>query len=69
MKRKFYNTLLEWKNTKNKKPLMVIGARQVGKTYIIDKFCKEEYDNYVYLNFDKDEKISSIFDNTKEPKK
>ncbi len=69
MKRKFYNTLLEWKEDENKKPLMVIGARQVGKTYIIDKFCKEEYKNYVYLNFDKDEELISIFESTKDPKK
>jgi len=48
MKRKIYKDLLEWKNEKNKKPLMVFGARQVGKTYIINEFCLKEYKNYIY---------------------
>ena len=51
MKRKIYNELLKWKNEKeNIKPLIVLGARQVGKTYIIDDFCKNEYENYIYAN-------------------
>ena len=42
MERKIYNELLKWKNnTNNIKPLMLLGVRQTGKTYIIDKFCKE----------------------------
>ena len=52
MKRKIYQELLNWKNENMKKPLMVIGARQIGKTYIIDKFCKEEFEDYAFnLNF------------------
>ena len=43
MKRKFYNILLDWKNNNIKTPLMVVGARQIGKTYIIDEFCKNEF--------------------------
>ena len=50
MKRKIYNKLLEWKNTGMEKPLMVIGARQTGKTYIIEEFCKENFENYVKIN-------------------
>ena len=51
MKRKIYSDLLEWKNTKNNiKPLMILGVRQCGKTYIIDEFCKNEYKNYIYVN-------------------
>lgn len=51
MKRKIYQKLLEWKNnTLNVKPLMVLGVRQAGKTYIIDEFCKNEFENYVYVN-------------------
>jgi hypothetical protein len=51
MKRKIYNELLAWKNnTKNIKPLMVLGVRQSGKTYIIEDFCKNEYKNYVKIN-------------------
>ena len=43
MERKIYQELINWKNTNMKKPLMVIGARQIGKTYIIDEFCKKEF--------------------------
>ena len=51
MKRKIYDKLLEWKNnTTNKKPLMIFGVRQSGKTYIIDEFCRSEFENYVYIN-------------------
>lgn len=66
MKRKFYDTLLSWKS-ESKKPLMVIGARQIGKTYIINQFCKAEYENYIYLNFDKDDTLSELFENSKDP--
>ena len=46
MKRKIYQKLLEWKNnTLNVKPLMVLGVRQAGKTYIIDEICKNEFEN------------------------
>ena len=50
MKRKIYNDLLNWKKEGMKKPLMVIGARQVGKTYIIEEFCKNEFKNYISIN-------------------
>ena len=51
LKRKILNDLINWKNTKDKECLLVKGARQVGKTYIIEEFGKNYYDNYVYLNF------------------
>lgn len=51
MRRKIYNELMEWKNNNiNKKPLMVLGVRQSGKTYIINEFCKNNYKNYIYVN-------------------
>ena len=62
MKRKFTDQLLNWKQKNIKEPLMVVGARQTGKTYIIDKFCKENYSNYIYLNFEDITKLSSLFD-------
>ncbi len=61
MKRKIYQELLNWKNENMKKPLMVIGARQIGKTYIIDKFCKEEFEDYVYINLLEQAEIVKIF--------
>ena len=50
MKRKIYYDLINWKNEGMKKPLMIIGARQVGKTYIIEEFCKNEFKNYISIN-------------------
>lgn len=50
MRRKIYKKLLEWKNSNLKKPLMLLGARQVGKTYIIEEFCKNEFSNYIIIN-------------------
>ena len=62
LKRKIYNELLNWKNTKNKECLLVKGARQVGKTFIIEQFAKENYSNYIYINFFKEPKFTSIFE-------
>lgn len=60
MNRKFYDELNSWKNSKNGVPLMVVGARQVGKTHIINKFCQENYKNYYYLNFMKEKKFVKL---------
>ena len=66
MYRKISEELKEWK--KNfKKPLMLIGARQTGKTYILDEFCKNNFDNYVYISLDKEENIKEIFEETIDP--
>lgn len=61
MKRKIYEELLAWKNTNMQKPLMVIGARQIGKTYIINEFCKNEFKDYVYINLLEHSEIIRIF--------
>lgn len=61
MKRKIYQDLLKWKNTESKIPLMVVGARQIGKTYIIDEFCKKEFKKYIYINLLETPEIVSIF--------
>lgn len=52
LKRKITQTLIEWKKEENKQCLLVRGARQVGKTFIIEQFCKENYESYIYINFD-----------------
>lgn len=65
MKRKIYNELLNWKNNnKDIKPLMILGARQVGKTYIIDKFCQKEYSNYINVNLLQDTEIVNLYKRT-----
>lgn len=50
MKRKLYNSLIEWKNSRFRKPLVLEGARQVGKTWLVKEFGKNEYENMVYVN-------------------
>ena len=61
MKRKIYNDLVDWKNRGMKKALMVIGARQVGKTYIIEEFCKNEFENYVSINLLDHPEITELY--------
>lgn len=58
MKREIINDLLKWKSLENRKPLIVHGARQVGKTYIIKQFGKEYYDNLIYVNFETNQELS-----------
>lgn len=61
LERKAMHELIEWKNNPNKMCLLVKGARQVGKTYLIDKFCQENYNNYVYINFFEMKECHKIF--------
>ena len=62
LKRKFYDKLLDWKKKSNKRPLFVRGARQIGKTYIIDYFGKTNYSSYIYINFLENSEYKRIFD-------
>lgn len=64
MKRNFEKKLLDWKNSGMKKPLMVIGARQIGKTYLINEFIRENFEDYLYFNLEKEVNIRNIFDRT-----
>lgn len=64
MKRLFENKLMEWKETGMKKPLMVVGARQIGKTYILEKFAKENFEQYLYFNLEKSNDVRNIFEQT-----
>ena len=61
MKRKIYDELINWKNTNIQKPLMIIGARQIGKTYIIKKFCEKEFEKNIYINILEHPEIIKIF--------
>ncbi len=67
MRRKALDLLEKWKNDEDRKPLILKGARQVGKTWIMQNFAKEYYEDFVYINFDEDEQISSIFKENKDP--
>jgi predicted AAA+ superfamily ATPase len=61
MKRKIYDKLVSWKNKTDRMPLLVNGARQVGKSYILQEFGKQEYENFVVVNFETDKAISEKF--------
>ena len=52
MKRLFLKELEQWENAGIREPLMVIGARQVGKTWLLKEFCENTYDDYVYINLE-----------------
>lgn len=61
MKREIMQDLISWKNKRNRKPLLLTGVRQCGKTYILRKFGEEHFDNYVYLNLERDPQIAAVF--------
>jgi len=67
MYRKFIETLVQWEKQKTKEPLMVVGARQVGKTWLLKKFCSETYPNYIYINFEENPACTSAFDGSLSP--
>ena len=68
MYRNIEKSLLEWKNSKKRKPLLLSGARQTGKTYIIEKFAKEEYKDLIKINFEKEPEICVFFEKNINPK-
>jgi predicted AAA+ superfamily ATPase len=61
MRRDFESKLTQWKNSRKRKPLIVRGARQVGKTYSLKKFGKENFTNYHYVNFEERKDLAKIF--------
>ena len=62
LKRKFYDRLMQWKATRHQECLLVKGARQIGKTFIIEKFGREQYESFIEFNFVLDPDACSIFD-------
>lgn len=66
IKRKMYDVLKEWRKNKNengsKKALLILGARQVGKTYIVEEFGKNEYESFIKINFIKQKELKAIFE-------
>ena len=68
MKRKLLENLKEWKDKQGRKPLIIQGARQVGKTYLLKQFGETYYENTVYINFDRSEPdIERLFSGSIEP--
>lgn len=62
MKRRIYNSLLKWKESTKRKPLVLEGARQVGKTYILKEFGTREYDDLIYINCHNNAFMRSLFE-------
>ena len=67
MKRYALQNLVAWKNSKNRKPLLLYGARQVGKTWLMEEFGKTNFSDYVAINVEKNERIANVFNNTLNP--
>ena len=61
LKRDIYRTLLEWKNEERRQPLLLRGARQIGKTYLIEQFGRNEFENFVILNLEKNLEYEKFF--------
>lgn len=69
MKRNALSELMEWKNSDDRKPLVLKGARQVGKTWLMKEFGRSCYQNFVYFNFDEEDELHSIFETNKNPQR
>ncbi len=69
MKRKITQQLIEWKNSTSRKPLILNGARQVGKTFILREFGRENYKNTVYVNLESNGTVASMFSDDISPSK
>ena len=69
MERKITQDLIAWKNNPRRKPLILDGARQVGKTYTVSAFGSSEYEDFVYFNLEKSTKAAEIFDGNINPER
>ena len=69
MKRNAIQDLINWKNDEERKPLVLKGARQVGKTWLMKEFGKNYYKSFVYFNFDEEDELKSIFEANKNPQR
>ena len=59
--------LVAWKSSDERKPMVLKGARQVGKTWLMKEFGRNYYKSFVYFNFDEEEELKSIFETNKNP--
>ena len=67
LKRKAIQALISWKASEDRKPMVLKGARQVGKTWLMKEFGKNYYDSFVYFNFDEEDELKSVFEANKNP--
>ena len=69
MKRALLENLKQWKNSTTRQPLILRGARQVGKTWLMKEFAKTEYENFIYVNFEFDEDMKTLFETDLNPER
>lgn len=69
LRRNAIKDLVNWKSDDERKPMVLKGARQVGKTWLMKEFGKSCYKNYVYFNFDEEDELKSIFETNKNPQR
>ena len=69
MRRNAIQELITWKSSEDRKPMVLKGARQVGKTWLMKEFGQNYYDSYVYFNFDEEDELKSIFEANKNPQR
>ncbi|MBQ1552643.1 MAG: ATP-binding protein [Clostridia bacterium] len=69
MYRKAIQSLINWKSDEERKPLVLKGARQVGKTWLMKEFGEKYYDSFVYFNFDEEDELRSVFETNKDPRR
>ena len=69
MRRNAMDDLIQWKHSEDRKTMVLKGARQVGKTWLMKEFGKQQYKNFVYFNFDEEDALKSIFESNKNPQR
>lgn len=69
MKRKTEDELIKWKNQDRRKPVLLYGARQVGKTWLMKHFGKSQFEEVLYINFEREKQFKEIFKNSLDPKR
>ena len=69
LRRDAIQNMINWKNDDERKPLVLRGARQVGKTWLMKEFGKNHYNNFVYFNFDEEDELKSVFEANKNPQR
>lgn len=67
LKRNAMQALIKWKSNEERKPMVLKGARQVGKTWLMKEFGQNYYNNFAYFNFDEEDEIKSVFEANKNP--
>lgn len=69
LERRAIQNLIDWKSSEDRKPMVLKGARQVGKTWLMKKFGQDYYKSFLYFNFDEEEELKSIFEKNKNPQR